>query len=603
VSFKFYNSEIENPRALVHAPFTISNASGALVLDMANGAFQKIEIDAAATSITIDAAIGGLIAGASYRFAIIQSATGSATVDFGAGFMWRGGVAPTVSTAADALDIVTGECVDVGGSLYILGELFDDYQAPPVPPSGLVNDKSAALSGSGSYIDLGNSSAGSLHDALDIAAKEVSGDGMSVGCWFRRTANSSHEILAAKMDNSSRGILLFLDAGGEVHLQIYNSGFRLQIKSTKTFDDGIWHFALFTFKPATNARDLYVDGVSNNSISTAGPASTPTAPSIVQLGAYGTTAASTGTYNFTGDLDEISFWDDALSAADAARLFNFSVPTDLNADAAAPVLVSWYRLGDAAGDTASQFKDASTASAYTRNDSAAVSGATINSAGASGLAHEWHLDDDAMMPADTGFAGSMMMSGGNPALVAAGTGTKDSLYFDGVGSPHDVISTSGGSSFVSASITLAFWVKLITTGSWDMIFNIHPGGGWGAGGLSCYLYAGAIRFGIKSYATVASATAPTIGVWTHVACVVDVSAGLGQIYLDGVAGTALGSVLDPTLDGSSSSAWLASSQFGIGAIPSYNYGSDAEVSNFQIYDRALAPSQIVALVAKGLGAW
>ena len=51
----------------------------------------------------------GLKDGGVYRFWIKQDATGSRTLSFGSYFKWAGGTAPTLSTGASKLDVVTAQ--------------------------------------------------------------------------------------------------------------------------------------------------------------------------------------------------------------------------------------------------------------------------------------------------------------------------------------------------------------------------------------------------------------------------------------------------------------------------------------------------------------
>ena len=49
-----------------------------------------------------------LKAGATYIWRIVQDATGSRTLSFGTAFKFSGGTAPTLTTAANAVDVLTG---------------------------------------------------------------------------------------------------------------------------------------------------------------------------------------------------------------------------------------------------------------------------------------------------------------------------------------------------------------------------------------------------------------------------------------------------------------------------------------------------------------
>jgi hypothetical protein len=52
-----------------------------------------------------------LVSGSTYIWQVTQDATGSRTLAYGSAFKWAGGVAPTLTTAANAVDIITAVCI------------------------------------------------------------------------------------------------------------------------------------------------------------------------------------------------------------------------------------------------------------------------------------------------------------------------------------------------------------------------------------------------------------------------------------------------------------------------------------------------------------
>ena len=59
--------------------------------------------------------------GSTYIWVVKQDATGSRTLSFGSAFKFPSGTAPTLSTAANAVDIITG--VSDGTNIYVVGQL------------------------------------------------------------------------------------------------------------------------------------------------------------------------------------------------------------------------------------------------------------------------------------------------------------------------------------------------------------------------------------------------------------------------------------------------------------------------------------------------
>lgn len=74
--------------------------------NVASGAFASVTLGGNRTM----AAPTNLQAGASYALKITQDGTGSRTLTWNSVFKWPGGVAPTLSTAAGAVDLVTFVC-------------------------------------------------------------------------------------------------------------------------------------------------------------------------------------------------------------------------------------------------------------------------------------------------------------------------------------------------------------------------------------------------------------------------------------------------------------------------------------------------------------
>ena len=54
-------------------------------------------------------------------------------------------------------------------------------------------------------------------------------------------------------------------------------------------------------------------------------------------------------YEFAGNMDEISFWNIALTEAELLNLYNSGVPTILNKSARSTNLTHWFRMGDPGG--------------------------------------------------------------------------------------------------------------------------------------------------------------------------------------------------------------------------------------------------------------
>ncbi len=74
-----------------------------IAINWNNGATQYVVLGATGRTVTFANPVNGAV----YRFIIIQDGTGSRTITTWPTVKWLGGAAPTLSTAASAIDIVT----------------------------------------------------------------------------------------------------------------------------------------------------------------------------------------------------------------------------------------------------------------------------------------------------------------------------------------------------------------------------------------------------------------------------------------------------------------------------------------------------------------
>jgi len=93
-----------------------SSISGTFVLNINFGFNQAITLTGNATASTVSAAFDGL----PVVFYFIQDATGGRTLAFNATYhKFPGGIVPTLSTAANAVDRLSGMCRNRGGTIVI----------------------------------------------------------------------------------------------------------------------------------------------------------------------------------------------------------------------------------------------------------------------------------------------------------------------------------------------------------------------------------------------------------------------------------------------------------------------------------------------------
>lgn len=113
------------------------------------------------------------------------------------------------------------------------------------------------------------------------------------------------------------------------------------------FNDGQWHHVALTYNE--HYLVFYVDG-------------NRAKEKKVELQTPGEHRASIGSYtglqmSFSGLIDEVSFWDDALGGDTIRAIKDLASGADLMVHQNANRLVSWYRMGDVKQDTIGQITD------------------------------------------------------------------------------------------------------------------------------------------------------------------------------------------------------------------------------------------------------
>jgi autotransporter-associated beta strand protein len=171
------------------------------------------------------------------------------------------------------------------------------------------------------------------------------------------------------------------------------------------------------------------------------------------------------------------------------------------------------------------------------------------------------------------------------------------------GKINNAVNLNGSSQYVSlpngiakgvTDCTFSVWVNLTSVSNWMRIFDFGTG-------TNIYMFLSPqngqnskARFSITTSSSggeqkIDAASAIATGTWTHVA--VTLSGSTGIIYLNGVAsGTNTAMTLNPANLGNTTQNYIGKSQWN---DPYFN----GLVDHFQIYSRALSPSEVAALAA------
>lgn len=366
---------------------------------------------------------------------------------------------------------------------------------------------------------------------------------------FRTTTGG----VIASMDNTTNG---GPDPGNFVPIAYVGTDGRLragrwsnlavggQIVSPWTVNDGTWHHVALV--STATANTLYLDGTQVGSIA-ATMSNLDMSRTIIGTGKSGSFPSTTGTwYPFSGDLDEVAVFANALSATQLRSQLNpppdGPAPAVYSSRVLADIPLGYWKLNEAAGPTAID------SSGGARNGT--YSGAyTLNQASA-----------------PTGEAGTSVLFPGTTGTV--------SINNDAFNLPND--------------LTIEAWIKpTVLTGTWQTIvsrYNNFPGS------RSFDLLVapdGRLAFGqTNTNLTVSEVYSPQrvpLGAWTHVA--ITRKNKLVTLFVDGVA--------------------VASSQFALTPASFVNWPTqigqrvdglsfNGTIDEVAIYDHGLTGNQLAA---------
>jgi hypothetical protein len=167
---------------------------------------------------------------------------------------------------------------------------------------------------------IAGTSTGTFPGTLETAMSNV----FSLGYWFKTSMSapsaaqwySGIALVDAEVCGVTNDWGTALIDGGKVCLGIGNPD--MTIKSTATYNDGIWHFLTATWDPVAATMVLYVDGSQVATASGTGTAAR-SAPPLIGMGRNPCVASGV----YTGSLDDAIAYNRALSPIEVSNLYNY----------------------------------------------------------------------------------------------------------------------------------------------------------------------------------------------------------------------------------------------------------------------------------------
>lgn len=162
----------------------------------------------------------------------------------------------------------------------------------------------------------------------------------SLSIWFKTSATSKY-LYSSAASGLNDSIQMYWNGSELRWILGTGSNFAQKGVTSGTFNDGNWHHAVFRFDGSSNSMKIYVDAseqtTTNRYGTTVPSASATNAGNTPRIG-----ADTSGGSNIAAIIDEMAFFDSALSASDITSIYNSGVPTDITL--LGPV--GWWRMGD-----------------------------------------------------------------------------------------------------------------------------------------------------------------------------------------------------------------------------------------------------------------
>lgn len=255
--------------------------------------------------------------------------------------IWREVVSGTVTRL---------EHTTAGDGFKYIWDLRETYFAPV----SFDNSFSVQFDGINDFISVADNNAFDLDAGLPF----------SYSWWQKTTDGAAYTIL--EKANNNQGIRIFKANSDEIRISWRGpggTGDRIRVETLApppNILSGSWTHYCVTFD-GTNAAGMkvYENGVSltmntlNDTL-----AGNPTNTAVLAIG-----GRSNGSGNYTGNLDEVSYWTSELSAAEVIEIYGggtpqFPISQDSGNYVSSASLIAWWRMGDILGDVYPLINDA-----------------------------------------------------------------------------------------------------------------------------------------------------------------------------------------------------------------------------------------------------
>ncbi len=402
--------------------------------------------------------------------------------------------------------------------------------------------------GYGTFDDAG----GGIGDYVELTSLPNQSTDFTITSWIRTNDNTrAGQRIFADDESNTGGYALSVGDGGTGTLRFFSRNVTNIILDTgNVISSNTWYFVAAVADITNSQRQLYIYDTSGTLVGSASDTFTGTWGTDAGVASIGgeTNSGETGN-RFFGDIDEVRFYDSALTQAEVEAI------RDQTHDCPLPAATAEWRMDESAWTgTAGEAVDES-GNGY---DGTAVNGATTDST-------------------------SPVVST-NPGTCGYGT-------FDGT---DDYVDVTNLSSILNGTASLTFWINTTQTGNdaaWQApgVTGVEQAGGsddifWGWIDAS-----GNIGISVGNDFTSKSSTAINDGGWHHVVLTRNATSGAYSIYIDGSL-NASGTLATGTIGNAFTSIGRIEDT---GGTPVYFNGQLDEV---RVYSSVLSSAQAVTVM-------
>ena len=176
------------------------------------------------------------------------------------------------------------------------------------------------------------------HSALST----ITNNPFSVSMWFKKPTGASQKYLGGASDSTSSASVAFNFSVTDKIL--WYGPAAGGVVTVGTYHDNNWHHVVFVAESATSSK-IYVDGVDDTNMSNRNRIASSAIINPINIG-----ASNTGSLPWNGHIDEVAFFDYALTAKQIKEdIYNASTTgktADLSNNSNLTAPIAWYRMGD-----------------------------------------------------------------------------------------------------------------------------------------------------------------------------------------------------------------------------------------------------------------